>query len=190
MFESIAPAFFGLLGTLVGGLLTYRQQTLQGRQTQRHEAESRAVEIGEGWRKTRLQAAVEFINRADRLVDSTREYWTALDARVTSTELQRAKDAYLTDWRRLVADFASFQLTVTPDLNEAGSSLRNAVKDYTVAVDAVAGADNAAARAKAARAAEQGHDTIWELRREFIGVAQRELGNPGRVLSQTVPASA
>jgi gas vesicle protein len=172
MVANIVTGLIGLLGTLVGGLVTHLQQKEQGRSTHLLETERRIAERQENWREARRTAAVEFVNQVARLTDSTRDLWSALDGDVSEAELKRVKDTYQADWRTLASEFAAFQLAVTPELNAPSIDLYNAVKDYSVAIDELAAGHKA--RAKAERAQEN----LWEARRLFIAAAQEDLRVP------------
>jgi gas vesicle protein len=174
VFATIAPALFGLLGTVVGGLLTFLQQERNGRETRASESRERANEQQEKWRETRRQAAVEFVGQVDRLSDRTREYWASLDDDSLDAESREAiKAAYLDAWRVLVGGFASFQITVSPELNEAGTKLRNAVTAYTEAVEAIAASNRRTQKATDESVRTQ--DEAWNARRQFIAVAHTDL---------------
>ncbi len=195
MFSIIAAGFFGLLGTTLGGYISYKQQKSaaqdqrenraaeqerQWRQDRAAESERRAAEQQEKWREMRRQAAVAFVKQIDDLAESGRTYWVSLQEKVHGHELETARSAYLASWQTLASDFASFQLAVTAELNEEGIALYGAARDYSVAIDEIA--DGRRANAKANRA----QDDLLEARRQFIRAAQRDL-NPAPT---TDPAKA
>ncbi|SET22344.1 hypothetical protein [Geodermatophilus poikilotrophus] len=195
MFSIIAAGLFGLLGTTLGGYISYKQQKSaaqderanrkveQARQWQQDraaESERRAAEQQEKGREMRRQAAVAFVKQVDDLAESGRTYWVSLREKAHGPELESARSAYLASWQTLASDFASFQLAVTAELNREGIALYGAARDYSVAIDEIA--DGRRTNAKADRA----QDDLLEARRQFIRAAQHDL-NPS---SATDPADA
>lgn len=172
MFLAIATGLFGLLGTVVGGVISYKLQTHQAVQARSIERERRADEDQTAWREHRRQASVEFVNRVDHLAESGREVCCSLGDAVSDDERQRSMDAYLADWRTLASGFAAFQLAVTAALNAQAAELYNAARDYSVAVD-----ERVAGR-KDGTKADRAQDALREARRLFIAAAQEDLRVP------------
>lgn len=174
VFTTIAPALFGLAGTLVGGLLTFVQQERSGRATRLSETTLRDSELYESRREARRQAAADFLGQVDRLTDRTREFWASLDDQSMGVVARKGtRAAYLDAWRDLVAGFASFQITVNPGLSSVGAELRNAVTTYTDAVEEVAEPEGVTQQAS--KRAERAQAAVWAARRAFIAAAHADL---------------
>ncbi|MGY2001721.1 hypothetical protein [Blastococcus sp. SYSU DS1024] len=191
MFSIIAAGLFGLLGTAVGGFISYllqktaarqerenraaeqeiriAEQERQWRQELTTERDRRATEQQEKWREMRREAAVAFVKQIDDLAESGRAYWESLQDKTSGSEFERARSAYLTSWQTLASDFASFQLAVTEELNKEGVALYRAARDYSVAIDEVARGRRSNTKA------DRAQDDLLEARRQFIRAAQREL---------------
>jgi uncharacterized membrane protein len=186
----LSTGLIGLLGTLLGGWLTYQQQQATARRDHekwkrehRADEQRRAIERDDARREMRRSAAVAFVRHVDAHREACRAYWDAVDRQAPEADLTTARNAYVNSWDALALELAAFQLAASPDVSVEGGALYNAVRDYSEAVDRVARDVRGAGKH-----AESVQEALFVARRRFISAAQGDLAAKDAAHAIEVPA--
>ncbi|MCZ4554764.1 hypothetical protein O4215_04190 [Rhodococcus maanshanensis] len=171
-------AVFGMVGTLIGGCVTYAANRLNVRQQAEQAARTRELHVLD----RQYAAHFEFITRTDRFIEQAREFWWLLDELASAdgeeqtAELDRVYRLYSEGWSNYFESVAAAEFAGPPALVPAVQELRTAVADHSNALDGWYEAkDRAKTRKSRADKCISNRDAVNEKRAHYIVSAQRLL---------------
>ena len=160
---------FGLLGTLVGGLITWFGQWHSSRVERRRQE----IQLQQQRADLRRQAYLRFLNSADEFQEHARDITAVIGVGRDGDVRRQAEERYLLGWRQLNSCLAEAQIAGPRQVSEEAGRLYSAAAAYSNAVDNYIRETPQGNRGKAQR--ESLEDAMIEARRVFAVEARQAI---------------